>query len=125
MIHIWVSIKLFSKLLVSLIYFTKKGRGDFSSKNPRGLNYLGGQITCPLFISPSQNNLAPSHKQKFLRERCRIQHHMPKDPRRVLPTCVLGNGHTNLSPACGPSSNLVTSSGSSQSWSRGPWKILS
>lgn len=35
--HTWVSIKLFSKLLVSLIYFTKYNEKNISSKNPRGV----------------------------------------------------------------------------------------
>lgn len=37
MMHTWVSFKLFSKLLVSLIYFTNYNEKNISTNNPRGV----------------------------------------------------------------------------------------
>lgn len=61
-----------------------------------------GRIRLPSFCPPSNNsNLASSHGQKCLCGSCGIQYH-PRRELRSLTHHVLGNRHTDFSPAMDP-----------------------
>lgn len=61
------------------------------------------------FVSHFNSTLAKFYEQKCLCESCGFQHHMPRDPGGVLPTCVSDNKQTDLSTGCGTNKSLGNS----------------
>lgn len=61
------------------------------------------------------NNMASIHRKECFYGSCGTQHHMPRDPRGVLPTYSSIN---TLIPACGPLRGLWTNCSPSQTQSR-------
>lgn len=75
-------------------------------------------------IPLNNNNSASVHRPKCLFGRCGVQHPMPRDLERVLPTSAPGNRHTGLSPSCGPYSGLWTVSSPFWPQSSSPWRTI-
>lgn len=57
-------------------------------------------LLIPLFNNFLTTITVSIHEEKYLCGNCGIQHHMPRDPKRFLPTCASGNRQNDLSRGC-------------------------